>query len=229
MSTQLNPFSMTDFRGGRISKNAVGPSLVPANSVANSFNVDFSEVVGSAVTRKGSAVKQQIIDSGTITQSQTTNNSNTSEIAGANYYGQTFTVQTGQTRLLGLKMRLYRLGDPGYLTISVRATAAGLPTGPDLYSTVYKTTGIGTSSTGAGYFILFAPLPELTVGTVYSIVAKTSVGGGSDYIVWQRNSAGGYANGQAVSSSNSGSTWAAITGEDFNFTLYATTSLYDLS
>jgi hypothetical protein len=229
MSTVLNPFSMTDFRGGRISKSAVSPSLVPANSVANSFNVDFSEIIGSAVTRRGTRIKQQIISTGTITQSQTTNDSNTSQIFGANYFGQTFTVQTGQTQMLGIKMRLYRLGDPGFLTISIRATSAGLPTGADLSTTVYATTGITTSSSGAEYFILFAPLPTLTAGTVYSIVAKTSAGGASDYIVWQRNTAGGYANGQAVSSTNSGSTWSAITGEDFNFTLYSVASTYNLA
>ena len=50
------PFLIRDFRRGRFSKNIVGALLVPENSVSNSVNVNFDEIIGSAKVRKGTAL-----------------------------------------------------------------------------------------------------------------------------------------------------------------------------
>ncbi len=50
---KLDPFLLRDFRQGRYSKNIVSELLVPENSVSNSLNVNFDEVVGSAKVRPG--------------------------------------------------------------------------------------------------------------------------------------------------------------------------------
>ncbi len=50
---KLEPFLLRDFRQGRFSKDIVSTLLVPENSVANSTNVNFDEVVGSGKVRPG--------------------------------------------------------------------------------------------------------------------------------------------------------------------------------
>lgn len=50
---KLTPFTLRDFRQGRYSKDIVNNFVVPENSVANSINVNFDEVIGSAKVRKG--------------------------------------------------------------------------------------------------------------------------------------------------------------------------------
>lgn len=51
--TKLNPFSLRDFSGGRITKYSVADSLAPDKSVANSVNVNFDTILGSATVRNG--------------------------------------------------------------------------------------------------------------------------------------------------------------------------------
>jgi len=48
-----NPWILRDFRAGRISKNVVSNFLVPENSVSNSININYDEVIGSAKVRPG--------------------------------------------------------------------------------------------------------------------------------------------------------------------------------
>ncbi|MES2006907.1 MAG: hypothetical protein V4436_02230 [Patescibacteria group bacterium] len=50
---KLPPFLLRDFRQGRYSKDIVSELLVPENSVANSININFDEVIGSAKVRPG--------------------------------------------------------------------------------------------------------------------------------------------------------------------------------
>lgn len=53
MSVPVPPWLLRDFRQGRVSKDVVGPFLVPENSVANATNVNFDEVIGSGKVRNG--------------------------------------------------------------------------------------------------------------------------------------------------------------------------------
>ena len=50
---ELIPFLLRDFRRGRISKNVVSNFLAPENSVSNSINVNFDEIIGSGKVRAG--------------------------------------------------------------------------------------------------------------------------------------------------------------------------------
>lgn len=50
---ELQPFTLRDFRQGRYGKNQFSPFLVPDNSVSNSLNVNFDDIVGSAKVRQG--------------------------------------------------------------------------------------------------------------------------------------------------------------------------------
>lgn len=50
---KLEPFLLRDFRQGRVSKDIVSELLVPENSVANSININYDEIIGSAKVRFG--------------------------------------------------------------------------------------------------------------------------------------------------------------------------------
>jgi len=47
------PWLLRDFRAGRISKDVVSNFIVPENSVSNSVNINFDEIIGSAKVRAG--------------------------------------------------------------------------------------------------------------------------------------------------------------------------------
>ncbi|MFL6373480.1 MAG: carboxypeptidase regulatory-like domain-containing protein [Pyrinomonadaceae bacterium] len=98
------------------------------------------------------------------------------------------------------------------LTVSVRATAAGLPTGADLATATI--TGFSTSSTAFVSAIFASPI-TLTAGTRYAIIvrptANPSVGTGY-FNVRSGGTTGAdvYGGGDAIQSTDSGTTWATV-------------------
>lgn len=59
--SNLPPFQLRDFRGGRVSKKAVSNFLAPENSVSNSININFDEIIGSAKVRAGTVKLGEIV------------------------------------------------------------------------------------------------------------------------------------------------------------------------
>lgn len=218
MAQLLDPITSRDFSRGRIAKSAVATSLVPPNSVANALNMDFSEIIGSPIVRKGNSLFSKIVVSpNTFGQNQQAGADVLSLVGGVNWFAQTFTPIAGEETITGFDLKFKRAGTPGPITISLRATAAGLPTGPDLVHSIdYSTAAI---TTGAGGDVVTFPTLPITVvpGTTYAIVVRCTGGSGGNTLAWFKNAAGGYAGGQATFSTNSGSTWTADTGTDFYF------------
>lgn len=144
------------------------------------------------------------------------------DVYGANnIYAQTFTTTSGYS-INGFEVRLFRVGTPGDITGSVRATAAGLPTGADLggITGILDDDDVTADTSGDWYVISFDDDYELANNTQYAIVVSVPGGGVADYIGWWVNSAGTYATGQACF--YNGAAWAAIPGEDFVFAIHAT-------
>lgn len=50
---KAQPYLIRDFRGGRVSPDSISSFLAPENSVKNSINVNFDEIIGSAKVRPG--------------------------------------------------------------------------------------------------------------------------------------------------------------------------------
>ncbi len=218
MSQILDPVVNRDFSGGRVSKSAVATSLVPANSVANSFNVDYSEIIGSAILRKGKQQVQQIVTNYLLGQNQLVTNDNSNKAFGSTWLAQTFTPTSGQTPIGGITLALVKTGSPTDCTVSIYNTSAGAP------STLIQSTHIAPSlingtSFGTDLSIPFLPNVTVTPGTVYAIVL-TVAGDSSNYVVWDINTAGGYAGGSAQVSTNAGVSWSAIGTADFLFRVY---------
>jgi hypothetical protein len=132
--------------------------------------------------------------------------------------GQTFIPSvTGQ--LLRVETTIFCNGcgaTPPNLTLSVRATAAGLPTGADLASVTIPGSNYSSGST-VTFMATFGAPATLTAGTQYALVMRpVSAPAGSGYF-WIRSSPSTYANGSRVLSADSGGTWSADTTRDYNF------------
>ena len=109
--------------------------------------------------------------------------------------------------------------------MSIRATtgATPIPTGADLATATIT----GFSDSTGGYFTAnFSTPATLTAGTVYAFIfrAVTNPSAGVyAYVCSCTTNTNPYANGQRVTSTNSGATWTADTtagGRDVGFKIY---------
>ena len=131
---------------------------------------------------------------------------------GASWYAQTFTlgvVATNEDIAVNYVMlKLQRQGNPGNLTVSIRAVdALGKPYGPDLATGTIDGNTIPTTVGGTWVKI---PLTAATLlaATKYAIVMRCPTGSGGNQLLWSTDSsAPAYAGGSEASSLNSGVTW----------------------
>jgi hypothetical protein len=117
---------------------------------------------------------------------------------------------------------MLRVGNPGYVTVSIRHTAGGAPTGVDLASGSINGNALDTSA--AWYDIPMTVEKSLELNTVYSIVVSAASGDVSNYVCWRKVNAGGYAGGNAATSANSSITWTTQTWDQM-FELWGNLSL----
>ena len=139
-------------------------------------------------------------------------------IHGTDWRGQTFTPATAH-QITSVKLKLARVGLPGTLTVSIRATdGEGKPTGGDLCSGTIDGDTLTTDGAGEWREITFSPGYELTASTKYAIVSRTLTGDGSNYVSWRADSTSPtYTDGSNTASVNSGSTWILFTTTDMMF------------
>ncbi len=224
MSQQLDPITNRDFSAGRVTKATVATALVPANSVANAINVDFSEVIGSGIVRKG---KTRIINfTGTMTDGQAERVQNSGDelhVYGANFVAQTFTPTSGQNTTYAFALKLFFVGStiglttPTTVTISLTATSGGNPIASIINNNVWRFDAGTLTTNSAGQVYLFPTTPGtvLTTSTKYALVVEFDNGDSSDYVAWMRNSGTSYSGGQSLSSSNSGGSWSGNSGANY--------------
>lgn len=145
--------------------------------------------------------------------------------AGANWDSQTFTPSIAHT-ITSVKLFMFQFTGfpPGLITVRIRATAAGKPSGGDLCSGT--TNGNTLPSIAAGGFqagaewreIFFGAGTPLAAGTKYAIVI--SVAAAACQI--NATTVGGYAGGDRCVSGDSGATWANNNPQDFYFEEWGT-------
>src|SRR6185369_15037124 len=138
-----------------------------------------------------------------------------------NWTGQTF-IAGVSGQLVKADIQLFCSGcgaTPPNLTLSVRATAAGLPTGADLATATVPGSAFASGSTTT-FTASFGSPATLTSGTQYALILRpVSAPAGSGYF-WIRSSPSTYASGSRVLSADSGGTWSADTTRDYNFKTY---------
>lgn len=137
-----------------------------------------------------------------------------------NWYAQSF-IASSDYSIASIKLKLYRSGDPGIATVSLRAVD-GLhkPTGSDIDSVTGTTDGgtLTTDSPGEWREIALSGSISLTSGVEYAIVLRSS----SDMLYWRADSNSSY-NGVLSYSTDSGGSWVTtgVAAYDFMFETYS--------
>ncbi len=142
---------------------------------------------------------------------------------GVTWWSQTFTTDSSFT-VSGIKLKTYRVGSPGTVTVSIRTSSGGKPTGADLTSGTFDgdtvtedTDGEWTSVSVTGY--------SLSASTVYAIVYRATAGDGSNIIYAKSDAASGYTGGFRTFSTDSGSVWATPGDTDILFSVYSSEAM----
>ncbi len=138
------------------------------------------------------------------------------DVWGANWFAQTFTPAVSH-HISSVELRGREFGAcPDYAVLSIRATSGGVPTGEDLaLGTVLASTWGGAGWEAA--IELDTPL-HVTAGTVYAIVFRVpGAVGAANELRWTEDNGNPYAGGTSVTSNDSGATWTAVAGTDYDF------------
>jgi hypothetical protein len=102
------------------------------------------------------------------------------------------------------------------LTLSLRATSGGLPAGPDLATTTLP----GNNSAASGFLTgTFATPATVTAGTTYALAVRPAANPSAGTYALPFSASDTYANGQLLSSTDSGGTWTGGAA-DFGFLTY---------
>jgi hypothetical protein len=156
-----------------------------------------------------------------VYESYNAGDDSSNNVYGANWYAQTFTPGVAHT-IKSVKLKLYRVGSPGNVTVSIRATSSGHPAGSDLCSGIINGNGLTTNTSGAWYEITLGSGYNLSASTQYAIVVRAPSGtyppSPANYLVWRRDaSSPTYGGGCREGSTNGGSTWTSRTDRDMMF------------
>lgn len=138
-------------------------------------------------------------------------------VFGASWMAQIFKANTGHT-LNGLKLPLFKTGDPGDIIISIQALSGGDPDGTDLSVVTLSDSRLGTTDPPTSLLDISMPAVVLSVGVSYAIVIRAPAGSSGNTVNWNSDdSSPTYSDGNREDSSNNGNTWTAQTGTDFCF------------
>lgn len=193
---------------------------------------DFQTGVQSKVDLTTSPDEVILLDAvNNLNQQNTTLGNSGGGITTGTWAGQTFTPSvSGPMRRVDMK--LFCSGCTGTtpaLTLSLRATSGGLPTGADLASDTL--TGFAEGF-GVWRTVNFAAPATVTAGTQYAIVIRPTVNPAPGTYAWLRSGnatlgADVYAGGTRVIGATSGTVWSvSLTGgvsTDFGFKVYIDT------
>lgn len=140
----------------------------------------------------------------------------TAQTYGANWRAQTYTAK-GTYEVVGAYLQLYVVGNPGTITVALKATAAGLPNGANLASGTIASTLVTTNTAGDWYQIVFTSEYTQTLGVTYAVVVSATTGDANNYVMWAVDTTGTMSGGSRCDSTDSGASWVADTGDDFMF------------
>jgi hypothetical protein len=206
-----------DHHGGSNVENITLATLAETSIALNPVSASVSNpdkvVVHDDDPPNDTDVTTEAISDPVVDQSHLSNGSNTDQFSGNAWRAQTFTPSVNHT-IKGVRLMLERI-TAGTITVSIRATDGGKPTGADLCSgsvdsSFFNRYNVYDISLGAGV--------ALVSGTTYAIVVRATT-----TTNWQ-NSGNEYAGGQRCYSSNAGVNWTADSTKDFLFEEYGDNS-----
>jgi hypothetical protein len=136
-------------------------------------------------------------------ESYTSGRDGASSFDGISWRAQTFTTDSAHT-VSAVNLQFYKDSTySGTITVSIRDTSGGLPTGGDLCSGTYGSSSItDTSGPGTMYLIAMDSAYALANNHVYAIVVRAS-NDDTGTFHWDYDTNQGYANGQGYTSRSS--------------------------
>ena len=137
-------------------------------------------------------------------------------IGGTSWQGQTFTPSINHI-LASVKMKVHRTGSPGTLTVGIRATTSGLPSGADKSSGTYSGDGVTTNVAGEWIEITFSTGTLAVASIKYAIVCRCPNAAGGNYLTWHADTTGPTYTGGSLVQGISGSGWSEATESDEMF------------
>lgn len=142
------------------------------------------------------------------------------------WHAQTFTPSTAH-KIISVKLKMYRDGSPGTITVSIKATDDdGHPTGDDLCSGTTNGNTLPTSPPYEWREITLGNGYDLDAGTKYAIVARALDGDGMNFVGWRCDtSSPTYAGGNNERSVDGGSSWTTFSEIDLMFEDWGITDL----
>jgi hypothetical protein len=211
--------------GGTTTQNFSLTAAPPSACLTDTTQADFQTGVASATLDINSSPGDVTLSNAPASDQANTAGTTTGTGFGTpNWTGQTFIAGVSGL-LVKADIQLFCNGcgaTPPNLTLSLRNTAAGLPTGADLATATVPGAAFASGSTVLFTATFGAPV-SITSGTQYALVLRpVSVPAGSGYF-WIRSSPSTYANGSRVLSADSGGTWSSDTTRDYNFRTYVQT------
>lgn len=214
--------SVIDFQIG-ITRNVDRVTVINTTTVANSklrIVADWQDFGVSTVELKGSTIRvlfppnQNKIDPTLLEYYNSGDNSDAS-FYGIYWEAQTF-ISVGQHNITSVKLKMRRVGSPGTLTVGIRATSEGLPTGSDLTSGTINANTFTSDYPGQWYEITLTSY-QLSSNTKYAIVCRATSGNLVNKVVWRAESGGTYESGSDCVSLDSGVSWIALSSYDLMF------------
>ncbi len=145
-----------------------------------------------------------------------THNIGSTSFSGANWVAMNFTASQSYT-ITSVKLKLFRTGTPGTLTVSIRDTTADVPSGEDKASGTFVGNDLLTAP-GQWEEITFGAGYSLVSGTKYSIVCRCVAAS----VFWGRGLT--YPGGGRCKSADSGASWGAESVVKMNFETWGTSS-----
>lgn len=139
-----------------------------------------------------------------------------------NWLAQTFTPEAIHI-ISKVKLKLFRVGDPGTIIVSIKATSGGKPTGADLCAGTIEGTDITLDTNGEWYEITLGDGYTFGKNIQYTTVVRAPDGDASNKVSWRADkSSPTYTGGTYCSSSDSGVDWGTISGSDCLFEEWGT-------
>ncbi|MBA7499061.1 hypothetical protein ES704_01800 [subsurface metagenome] len=140
------------------------------------------------------------------------------QVCGEDWEAQTFTPSVAH-KITSVKLKLYREGSPGTLTVAIKAVdASHHPIGADLCSGTTDGNTLTTNTAGEWREITLGAGANLEADTEYAIILKALDGSISNKGWWRVDKTdGAYPGGWNEYTGDSGSTWDSAPGDDHLF------------
>lgn len=138
------------------------------------------------------------------------------------WQGQTFMPQVDHT-ITSVKLKMYRHGLPGTLTVSIRdVDVDGHPKNIDMSLGSTDGDTLPTAYAGEWREISMGAGGEVGKDTPYCIIVRALSGDQNNYVRWLSSTAKPYTRGTHEFSSNGGASWDTNTTRDMMFKEYGT-------